>query len=168
MRYLLFFICLTTTNLWAKTYTLKNGSATYTVTHSFKTVKGTSDQIKGKMVCEGTRCEYLIAIRTDSFKSSDSNRDLNMLTILDSEKFPLITIKGSFEEALLKEKNTKIQASVSFHGQEKTYELQLSEITQGKGSLVIDLEAHGVERPSLLTIKIKNEVPIDFDYVWSE
>ncbi len=168
MRYLLFFICLTTASVWAKTYTLKNGSATYTVTHSFKTVKGASEQIKGKMVCEGTRCEYLVAIRTDSFKSSDSNRDLNMLTILDSEKFPLITIKGNFEEALLKEKNSKIQASVSFHGQEKTYELQLSEITQGKGSLVVDLEAHGVERPSLLTIKIKNDVPIDFDYAWAE
>jgi hypothetical protein len=168
MRYVLFFICLATTSVWAKTYTLQNGSATYSVMHSFKTVKGTSEQIKGKMLCEKSRCEYLIAIRTDSFKSSDSNRDLNMLTTLNSEKFPLITIKGSFEEALLKEMNTKIQALVSFHGQEKNYELQLSEITQGKGSLVIDLEAHGVERPSLLTIKIKNDVPIDFNYVWAE
>ena len=168
MRYMLFFLCVSTQSVWAKTYTLQNGSAIYTLTHSFKTVKGKTEQIKGKMVCENAQCEYLIAIRTDSFKSSDSNRDLNMLTILNSEKFPLITIKGGFEEALLKEKSSRIQAKVLFHGQEKNYELQLSEITQGKGSLEIDLEAHRVERPSLLTIKIKNEVPIEFDYIWSE
>lgn len=152
----------------AKEYKLQSGSATYTVTHTFKTVDGVSQAVKGKMVCAEKSCEFLIAVRTDSFKSSDSNRDLNMLTILESDKFPLITVRGNFDSSLLNQKDAKINSTILFHGVEKTYELQLAQILAGEGRLTLDLEAHKVERPSLLTVKIKNEVPVLIKYAWSE
>ncbi len=159
---------ISTPSVFAKEYKLHSGSASYTVTHTFKTVEGVSKDAKGKMVCGEKNCEFLIAIRIDSFRSSDSNRDLNMLTILESDKFPLITIRGNFDSSLLKVKDSKISSTILLHGIEKDYVLQLTEILSGTGHLTLDLGSHQVQRPSLLTVKIKNEVPIHFNYTWQD
>ena len=58
----------------ARDLSLAQAKAEYTVKHIFKTVKGESNDLKGKMVCEKQICEFLVAIASKSFISSDSNR----------------------------------------------------------------------------------------------
>lgn len=152
----------------AKDFSLANAQAEYTVKHLVKTVKGESKELKGKMVCESQNCEFLIAIRPVSFVSSDSNRDLNMHTILEVSKYPVITVKGTMPEADLGKPNYELKSKVSFHGIEKEYLLKIKNGAVSKGQLTILLDAHNVERPSLLLAKIDNEVPVDFSFKWQE
>jgi len=153
--------------VFAHDYQLQKADATYTVSHLVKKVDGVSKDLKGKMVCDKGECDYLIAIPVKSFISSDSNRDLNMLTILEAGRYPLITVRGRFPETKLAQPQFALDASVDFHGIKKDYKLNLNKNGDTiKGDFVLLLEAHKVERPSLLTVKIENEVPIKFNILW--
>ena len=154
--------------LEAKDLTLSQARAGYTVKHLLKTVKGESQELKGKMICEKSVCEILVAIPSNSFVSSDSNRDLNLQTILEVTKFPLITVRGNLPEADLLKKEFEIHALVNFHGVEKKYTLKIKKGSLFAGHFSLLLEDHKVERPSLFMAKIDNEVPIDFTFDWKE
>ena len=168
MKIILISLVLLSATVFGKSYVLKNADAQYTVKHIFKTVKGESKELKGKMVCENSLCEFLVAVPSKSFVSSDSNRDLNMRTILETSKYPVVTVKGKIPEADLKKYQFTFDALVNLHGVEKKYPVNIKMGPPSKGSLVLLLESHKVERPSLLTAKIDNEVPIDFSFEWKE
>jgi hypothetical protein len=163
-----FFMSLSIHSSYAKEFVLTNAKADYTVKHLLKTVKGESHDLKGKLVCEKSVCEFLVAIPASSFVSSDSNRDLNMQTILEVTKFPLVTVKGSFPEENLSKTQFEMKSLVSFHGIEKEYVLTVKNGLPSSGQLVILLEDHKVERPSLLMAKIENKVPVSFTFAWKE
>lgn len=152
----------------ASDYQITNPQAEYTVMHLVKTVKGVSKDMKGKMVCNEGQCEFLVAIPAKSFVSSDSNRDSNMQTILEVVRYPLITVKGKFEEANLQKEKFDLIANVLFHGIEKDYKLHIEKKNGFTGSLTLLLEDHQVERPSLLTVAIHNQVPVNFSLNWAE
>lgn len=168
MKITIFLFVFFSSSLFAKSFELKNADAHYTVKHIFKTVKGESKELKGKMVCENSQCEFLVAVPAKSFVSSDSNRDLNMRTILETSKYPVITVKGQIPEEDLSKDQFTFNALVNFHGIEKKYPVSIKKGTPNVGSLVLLLESHKVERPSLLTAKIDNEVPVDFSFEWKE
>jgi hypothetical protein len=159
---------LITHDLYAKEFSLTSAKADYTVKHLVKTVKGESLELKGKLICEKQSCEFLVAIPAKSFVSSDSNRDLNMQTILEVTKFPLVTVKGTFSEASLSKPSFDMKSLVSFHGVEKEYVLTIKTGASSSGKFTLLLEDHKVERPSLLMAKIDNEVPINFTFTWKE
>lgn len=163
--FLMFFLVHT---LEAKEFLLTNAKAEYTVKHILKTVRGQSSDLKGKMVCQKQMCEFLVAIPAKSFISSDSNRDLNMQTILEVTKYPLITIKGTFPESELSKPHFDIKSLVSFHGIEKEYVLNIKKSSLSSGELKVILEDHKVERPSLMMAKIDNKVSINFTFEWKE
>ncbi len=152
----------------AKDFTLSEAQAKYTVKHLFKTVTGESKDLRGKMVCENQLCEFLVAIPPKSFVSSDSNRDLNMQTILEVTKFPVITVKGKIAETELAKQKFEIKALINFHGIEKEYNLKIDRGSQLSGQFSVLLEDHKVERPSLFMAKIDNEVPLSFTFDWKE
>jgi hypothetical protein len=154
--------------LEAKDFTLSHAKAEYTVKHIFKTVKAKSHDLKGKMVCEKMICEFLVAIATKSFLSSDSNRDLNMQTILEESKYPLITVKGKVTESDILKEDFEVKSLVDFHGIEKLYSLKIKRGSPSSGSLTILLEDHEIVRPSLLMSRIDNEVPVRFTFEWKE
>ncbi len=151
----------------AADYQLTDAQATYTVKHLIKTVLGTSQELRGKMSCTNGACEFLVAAPVKSFVSSDSNRDLNMQTVLESARYPLITVRGKLPEAQLGQESYSFPARVTFHNVEKEYPVTVRRKgAGGSGSLTLKLEAHGVERPSLLTVAIDDEVPVTFSFAW--
>ena len=54
---------------------------------------------------------------------------------------------------------------ISFHGIEKEYSLKIKNGARSEGELVLVLEDHKVERPSLLMAKIENNVPVKFNFI---
>lgn len=154
--------------LHAKDYSLAKAKAEYTVKHLFKTVKGESNDLKGKMVCEKQSCEFLVAIASKSFVSSDSNRDLNLQMLIEVTKYPFITVKGTVAENDLLKNDFVIKSLVNFHGVEKEYNLKINKKESYSGSFSIQLDNHQIERPSLLMAKIENDVPINFSFEWKE
>lgn len=153
---------------FSKEFKLEHGKAAYTVTHLVKTVKGESRDLKGKMVCAKSLCDFLVAIPVKSFVSSDSNRDLNMQTILETSRYPLVTVKGEIPENNLSQKNYEIKAKINFHGIEKEYSIKVNNTKPASGNVIVKLEDHGVSRPSLLTVPIHNDIPVDFSFDWVE
>lgn len=153
---------------FAKEFKLTDARAEYEVKHLVKTVKGESKELKGKMVCEKSLCDFLVAIPVKSFVSSDSNRDLNMQTILEVTKYPLITVKGKISEQSLSQKQYEVKGLIGFHGVEKEYFFNITTGNPQSGEVVIKLEDHNVKRPSLLTVSIDNEVPVRFSFNWKE
>jgi hypothetical protein len=166
--FFVFFLLLSFNQVLAKEFVLAEASSEYIVKHLFKTVIGESKELKGKMVCEKDICEFLVAIPSNSFVSSDSNRDLNLQTIIEVTKFPLITVKGSFPQTDLLKAEFETQSKVSFHGVEKEYLLKIKNGKISSGKLELLLEEHKVERPSLLMAKIENNVPVNFKFKWKE
>lgn len=59
-------------------WVLKQSTLTYHVSHPLHQVEGVSHEAKGKGVCHGGQCDFLIAVPVKSFDSKDSNRDLHM------------------------------------------------------------------------------------------
>ncbi len=165
---ILILVLFSSTSLLAKDFKLASAKAIYTVKHLMKTVKGRSEELKGKMVCDQKECEFLIAVPAKSFVSSDSNRDLNMQTILDVARFPLVTAKGKFPATELEKSDWTLKSLISIHGVEKEYLVKIKKSQMMEAHFNLKLEDHKIERPSLLTFKIENEVPMDFEIHWAE
>ena len=154
---------------YAETFNLVSGEATYTVKHTFKKVDGTSKELKGKIQCKDQLCEFLIAVKIDTFLSSDSNRDLNMQSTLESTKYPLAVAKGEFKLSEWNQAKSEISAEIDFHGIKKQYKLNIMNASgPKKAELVLDLDAHKIDRPSLFSIKIENKVPVQFEMNWQK
>ncbi len=153
---------------FAQSYSLESGSAIYEIKHLIKRVSGESNQLKGKIVCDETECEFLLAIPLNTFISGDSNRDLNMQNIVEASKFPLTTAKGKFPSAHMMQDQWDLPVEIDFHGIKKKYHAHV--INKNKFNtavnLIIKLEEHHINRPSLFGIKINDEVKIGFNLLW--
>lgn len=154
----------------AENYNLVDGKATYTVRHTLKKIDGTSKDLKGKIQCKDQLCEFLIAVKINTFLSSDSNRDLNMQSTLETSTYPVAIAKGEFNLIEWNKPKSTITSEIDFHGVKKKYNLSVISGDSGlkKVDLALDLEAHQVERPSLFTMKIQNIVPVHFELNWKE
>lgn len=154
----------------AETRELSSGKMEYQVSHLIKTISATSNEIKGKMECGESECEFLLGAKVQSFTSSDSNRDANMLTVTEASKFPLVTGSGKISVSQLNGSGeVQHQVSIDFHGVKKNYAVRTI-ITAGKklvSKFVLNLDSHGVERPSLFGVKIKNDVPMTLEAEWN-
>lgn len=157
-------------NSLGQSYSLNSGSAIYEIKHLIKRVSGESNKLKGKIVCVETECEFLLAIPLNTFTSSDSNRDLNMLNIVEASKFPITTAKGKFPSANMKQEKWELPVEIDFHGIKKTYHAQVinKKNFNTAVNLIIKLEEHQIERPSLFGMKINNEVKMDFNLLWNQ
>ncbi len=164
MKYL--FIALLPTLGFSATWNLEKGSAEYEVRHLIKTVTSESKEVKGKIECKKELCEFLVAVPVKSFVSSDANRDLNMQQTTEAGKYPLTTARGNLPEKILKDSGTfKVPVVVDFHGKKESYSATVKSQGEGKinSSIVIDLDKHSIEKPSLFGVSINKEVPVTFE-----
>lgn len=152
-------------------WTLKSGTLNYHVHFAVKNVLGTSQSAKGKGHCDDKVCEFLVAAPVKSFDSGDGNRDNHMIEVTKGALNPMVIVKVQFPKSS-DLKAIVAKADVTFAGQTHTYSdikilgSQSGNITNVKGTIPMVLSHFNVERPSLLTVKIADEVPIDFDLNW--
>lgn len=166
----LLILLFTSVSAFSQTFAIEKGEATYKVKHIFKTVEGTSKDVKGKVQCKDSQCEFLIAVNVASFISSDSNRDLNMQLTTDTKKYPITMAKGTFSLEDWKKPKFTIKAEIDFHGVKKNYVISMTskDDNNKQADVTIKLDDHNVERPSLFTSKIENEVPVHFELTWKQ
>jgi polyisoprenoid-binding protein YceI len=107
-----------------------------------------------------------------TFRSGDANRDTHMLEVVQAGKFPFATVKvilplGPDRE--LPEKAVMADGEIDFRGVKKrtTVPITLARQPDGsirvRGSFDVSLDAHGVERPSLLFVKVDDACRIHLD-----
>ena len=153
-------------------WVLQESTLTYRVSHPFHQTQGVSHAARGKGVCHAGQCDFLIAVPVKSFDSGDSNRDLHMLQVTRGAEFPMVTVRTRMPESERGSKTILVDLEIEFAGQAARYkQVQLQVVTQGdetriSGTIPATLSDFKIDPPSLLTIPVKNDIPVQMEMIW--
>jgi len=142
------------------------------VSHPLHQSEGVSHAARGKGICHGGQCDFLIAVAVKSFDSGDSNRDLHMLQVTRGAQFPLVTVRTRLPEAASTSATIRADLEIQFAGQTAQYkQVPFELVTQGNearisGTIPATLADFKIEPPTLLTMPVKNEIPVRVDMTW--
>ncbi len=151
---------------------LQQGTLTYHVSHPLHQIDGVSHAARGKGTCQAGQCDFLIAVPVKSFDSGDSNRDLHMLQVTRGAQFPLVSVRTRLAESDLGSSTLRADLEIQFAGQTAQYKQVTFQVTaQGAdrritGMIPATVSDFKIDPPSLLTVAIKNEIPIRVDLTW--
>jgi hypothetical protein len=153
-------------------WVLEQSTLTYHVSHPLHQTDGISHAARGKGVCHDGQCDFLIAVPVKSFDSGDSNRDLHMLQVTRGAQFPMVTVRTRLPEADSTSATIHADLEIQFAGQTVQYKqvpFQLE--TQGNesrilGTIPATLSDFKIDPPTLLTLPVKNEIPIRVEMTW--
>ena len=143
------------------------------VSHKLHEVDGVSRMAEGKAILEpdGT-VRTMVRIPVQSFDSGDANRDSHMLETLQAGRHPYVVFKGVGavpSTAPGAPVAVTLRGELDFHGVKRAVEVPVSVqfgadgSARVQGKLTVSLEAHRIERPSLLLVKLDDGCTIAFD-----
>ena len=153
-------------------WVLEKSTLTYHVSHPLHDTDGVSHAARGKGVCHAGQCLFLIAVPVRSFDSGDSNRDLHMLQVARGGQFPMVTVRTQLPEDASASATIHADLEVQFAGQTVAYRnVPLELVTQGAetritGTIPATLSDFKIDPPSLLTVAVKNEIPVRVEMTW--
>jgi len=170
LAFLLFAIpvCAQNDSQWAAV----QSTLTYHMSHPLHEVYGVSHAARGKGVCHAGQCNFLIAVPVKSFDSGDTNRDLHMIEATRGAQFPMVVVRAQFPQAELASQWIHANLDVQFAGQTAHYpNVPFQRTAQGNqvrisGSIPLTCSDFKIDRPSFLTVPIKNEIPVLVDITW--
>ena len=153
-------------------WVLARSTLTYHVSHPLHQTEGVSHEARGKGVCHEGQCDFLIAVPVKSFDSGDSNRDLHMLQVTRGAQFPLVTVRTRVPESASASATINLDLEIQFAGQTAQYkQVPFQRVAQGNetritGTIPAKLSDFKIDPPSLLTMPVKNEMPVRVDMTW--
>ena len=153
-------------------WVLDQSALTYHVSHPMHHVDGVSHAAKGKGTCEAGQCNFLIAAPVKSFETGDTNRDLHMLETTKGAQFPMVVVRTTFPESEIGSPTINADLTVEFAGQTAHYShVPFQRTAQGNevhisGTIPATCSDFKIDRPSFLTVPIKNEIPVTVDLSW--
>jgi hypothetical protein len=153
-------------------WVLEQPTLTYHVSHPLHSTEGVSHAAKGKGVCHAGQCDFLIAVPVKSFDSGDSNRDLHMLQVVRGGQFPMVTVRTRLPEEAAGSATIHADLEIQFAGQTAVYrQVPFQLATQGSqvritGTIPATLSDFKIDPPTLLTVPVKNEMPVSVDLTW--
>src|ERR1700730_10896175 len=151
---------------------LNQNTLTYHVSHPLHQSEGMSHAAKGKGVCHEGQCQFLIAVPVKSFDSGDSNRDLHMLQVTRGAQFPLVTVRTRLPESASTSSTMNADLDIEFAGQTVHYKqvpfqlVREANQTRISGTIPATLTDFKIDPPTLLTMPVKNEIPILVEITW--
>lgn len=153
-------------------WVLQQSTLTWHITHPMHEVEGTSHDAKGKGVCSGGFCDFLIAVPVNTFNSGDSNRDLHMIQTVRGAQFPMVIVRTHIPESATSASTVDADLEVQFAGQTAHYaHVAFHRILKGKdveitGTIPATCSDFKIDRPSFLAVPIRNEIPVAVDTTW--
>jgi hypothetical protein len=142
------------------------------VSHPLHQTDGVSHAARGKGSCHAGECDFLIAVPVKSFDSGDSNRDLHMLQVTRGAEFPMVIVRTRLPESAATSATINADLEIQFAGQTARYEqIEFKLVTQSgethiTGTIPATLSDFKIDPPSLLTMRVKNEIPVRVDMTW--
>jgi hypothetical protein len=153
-------------------WVLDQSTLTYHVSHPLHQFDGVSHAARGKGVCHDGQCDFLIAVPVKSFDSGDSNRDLHMLQVTRGAEFPIVSVRTRMPESASTSATIHLDLEIQFAGQTVEYkQVPFQRSVQGSetritGTISAKLSDFKIDPPSLLTMAIKNDIPVRVDMTW--
>ncbi|NTX17658.1 YceI family protein [Myxococcus sp. CA056] len=159
----------------AKAYALKKDASTltYRLNHPAHKVVGTAKPIAGKanLKADGT-LQVMVVANVKDFDSENQNRDIHMQEVTEVAKYPTVEFKGAATGVTVPTTfPTKVpvtlKGQLDFHGVKQKVEVPVTvlfksatEVTTD-GSFTVSLESYKIERPSLLMVKVDDELVLE-------
>ncbi len=174
-RRILVALLLATLPVFAQTdsqWVLDQSTLSYHMSHPMHEVDGVSRAAKGKGLCHAGQCDFLIAAPVKSFDSGDSNRDLHMLEATRGAQFPMVVVRTQFPETETGSSTIYADLEVQFSGQTAHYKhVPFQRVVEGNevrisGTVPATCSDFKIERPSFLTVPIKDQIPVKVDMRW--
>jgi polyisoprenoid-binding protein YceI len=145
---------------------------TYRLVHKFHEVEGISREVEGRVrLGAGGAVQVMVRARVASFDSGNGNRDAHMQEATEAARFPLVTLKAvgaaALPTAYPATVEVPLEGQLDFHGQVRPVSAKATVTFEAPGKatararLTISLEAFGVERPSLLFVKVDDALAVD-------
>jgi hypothetical protein len=153
-------------------WVLEQCTLTYHVSHPLHQSEGVSHAARGKGACHAGQCDFLIAVPLKSFDSGDSNRDIHMLQVTRGAEFPMVVVRSHLPESAATSATINADLEIQFAGQTAHYkQVPFKLVTQGgetriTGTIPATLADFKIDPPSLLTMPVKNEMPVRVDMTW--
>lgn len=153
-------------------WVLEQSTLTYHVSHALHQTDGVSHAAKGKGICHEGQCDFLVAVPVKSFDSGDSNRDLHMVQVTRGAEFPMVQVRTQLPESAAGSETIHADLEIQFAGQTAHYkQVPLQMTTQDNkvhitGTIPTTMSDFKIDPPSLLTIPVKNEMPVRIDMTW--
>lgn len=151
---------------------LEKSTLAYHVSHPLHQSDGISHEARGKGVCRAGQCDFLIAAPVKSFDSGDSNRDLHMLQVTRGAQFPLVIVRARLPEEAPASATIHADLEIQLAGQTAHYkQVSFQLVRQGNeirisGTIPATLSDFKIDPPKLLTIPVKNEMPVRVEMTW--
>ncbi len=149
----------------------------YHVIHQLHRVDGETSGMEGRAVVkpDGT-VQAMVRAAVVSFLSGDANRDAHMQETLETGRFPFVIFRGvaRLGAGFQVPQSLPMDGEVDLHGVRRPIHVDLAIERRDDGSLRIrtsfevSLDSFGIERPSLLFIKIADACRIDVDLLLRE
>ena len=139
----------------------------YTGKHFLHKWSAENKNISGLIQIENESISNIgIVAKVSDFKSGNSSLDSNSLRVLEALQFPNVIFKST----IVNQEDGQIifEGEMNFHGIEKDFTISAevthrNEITQLSGKFIVSLTDFLIERPSLLTRKINDEINLEFE-----
>jgi hypothetical protein len=153
-------------------WTAVESTLSYHMSHPMHEVDGVTHDARGKGVCHAGQCDFLIAVPVKSFNSGDTNRDLHMIEATRGAQFPLIQVRAHFPQGETGAQWIHADLEVQFAGQTAHYgQVAFQRVEQNgqvriTGTIPLTCSDFKIDRPSFLTVPIRNEIPVRVDMLW--
>jgi hypothetical protein len=153
-------------------WVLQQCTLTYHVSHPLHQSEGVSHAARGKGVCHAGQCDFLIAVPVKSFDSGDSNRDIHMVQVTRGAEFPMVIVRTRLPESDATSSTMNADLEIQFAGQTAQYkQVPFKLVKQGgethlTGTIPATLADFKIDPPSLLTMPVKNNIPVRVEMTW--
>jgi polyisoprenoid-binding protein YceI len=145
-------------------------SLTYHLIHKMHKVHGTSKKVEGKaVITPDGKAQVMVRVPVESFDSENTNRDAHMKEAVEAARYPYVELKAvadgmtaptSFPSSTKK----TFKAQLVFHGVKQIFDIPVditwksAGVVEATADFKISLESYKVERPSLLFVKVDDEL----------
>jgi polyisoprenoid-binding protein YceI len=143
--------------------------------HALHAVDGEAKVIEAKAVLgPDGQLRTMARVQVAGLSTGDANRDANMRAVMESDRHPYVVLKGTStlaRPAAAGAVPLPLKAELDLHGVKRPVDLpmQVTFAADGtarvQGSFDVSLEAHRIERPSLLFRKVDDACRVTVDLV---
>lgn len=148
-------------------------SITYSMKHKLHKWEGTARQLNvaAKWNERNVMNQISVQVTISAFNSGMASRDRQMLEVTEAATHPTITFTSS--DLDYTDKGIIVKGKLQFHGITRDMQTVVKMIknnnrTEYTGSFPILLEDFAIKRPSLLFVKVDNQVDIRFRIVMTD
>jgi polyisoprenoid-binding protein YceI len=153
----------------------------YHLVHKLHRVDGDSRTMEGKAILQPDgKVLAMVRAPVAGFRSGDANRDAHMEEVLETARHPFVVLKGVARLAPAQADAQPVAATLDLQGELELHgvrtplvvpvrlELSPDGTARARGSFEVSLDAHRIERPALLFVKVDDTCRVDVDLVLRE